>query len=248
MTSVSLENFPSPTHSKVLVGRDQGFDECRVSFSRVAAGDALLEPASDGLHRLIFVCAGELMVRSGRQEVVLQRNGLIQLPKGFPFKARNRSEQETLCVQVAAASNAADRNEADLERLVTRFGGHKPVEQSTGFDYQFLANRQSGSESVALNIARVLPGHRGPDFHIHTFDQFYFVLRGRLTVEVGFDKFIAQPFTLVTLPAGMVHRQGNEGREPEEHLAIICPEPAPGQPLDYQIGMPPGIAGLAVLK
>ena len=44
MTSVSLENFPSPTHSKVLVGRDQGFDECRVSFSRVAAGDALLEP------------------------------------------------------------------------------------------------------------------------------------------------------------------------------------------------------------
>jgi mannose-6-phosphate isomerase-like protein (cupin superfamily) len=238
LTPISLKDFPDSTQSKVLAGSAQGFDECQVSFSRVAAGDALLEPSFGGRHRLIFVCAGELMVRSEREEVALQRNGLIQLPKGFPCRAWNPSQQETLCVHVAALSNADDRKEADLKCLVTRFGGHKPAEQSTGFDYQFLANRQSGSEKVALNIARVLSGHRGPDFHIHKFDQFYFVLRGQLTVEVGFDKFIADPFTLVTLPAGMVHRQGNEGQEPEEHLAIICPEPAQGQPLDYQIGMP----------
>jgi mannose-6-phosphate isomerase-like protein (cupin superfamily) len=238
VTRVDLKDFPAPTHSKVLAGRDQGFDECQVAFSRVASGDSLLEPPSDRRHRLIFVCAGELIVRTDREEVTLGTNGLIQLPKGFQCTARNSSREETLCVQVAVISHAEDRNETDLKRLVTRFDGHRPIEQSPGFDYQFLANRRGGSEKAALNIARVLPGHRGPDFHIHKFDQFYFVLRGRLTVEVGFDKFVAEPYSLVTLPAGIVHRQGNDGRDPEEHLAIICPEPAEGQPLDYQIAMP----------
>jgi mannose-6-phosphate isomerase-like protein (cupin superfamily) len=239
LTPVDLQDFPAPTHSKVLAGRDQGFDECQVAFSRVAPGDILPEPSFDGRHRLVFVCAGELCVQSGREEVALRANSLIRLPKELQHTARNSSTGEALCVQVGVSSKVAQAD-IGLDRLIARFDGHRPVQQSTGFDYQFLANRRGGSERVALNIARVLPGHRGPDFHIHKFDQFYFVLRGRLTVEVGFQKFVAEPFTLVTLPAGIVHRQGNDGKEPEEHLAIICPEPVDGQPLDYQIAMPVG--------
>ena len=142
-----------------------------------------------------------------------------------------------------------DRKEADLERLVTRFGGHKPAEQSTGFDYQFLANRQSGSEKCrAEHRARVTGPPRVRIFiSIHLTSFILFSAGGSLSRSVSIN-LSHDPFTLVTLPAGMVHRQGNEGREPEEHLAIICPEPAPGQPLDYQIGMPPGIAGPAVPK
>jgi quercetin dioxygenase-like cupin family protein len=40
------------------------------------------------------------------------------------------------------------------------------------------------------------------------------------------------------LPAGIIHRQRNDGREPEEHLSIITPEPAADRRLDHQIAMP----------
>ena len=96
----------------------------------------------------------------------------MRLPQELQYTARNFSPEETLCVQVGVSSKVA-QHETALNRLIARFDGHGPIEQSTGFDYQFLANRLGGSERVALNIARVLPGHRGPDFHIHKFDQFY---------------------------------------------------------------------------
>jgi mannose-6-phosphate isomerase-like protein (cupin superfamily) len=127
----------------------------------------------------------------------------------------------------------------DLAQLVQKDTRSKADVSKTGFDYKFLANRALASNHVAINIATVQPGHRGPDYHIHTFDQFYFVLRGQLTIDVGFERFEAGPLSLVVLPAGIIHRQRNDGREPEEHLSIITPEPAPNRRLDHQIAMSP---------
>jgi mannose-6-phosphate isomerase-like protein (cupin superfamily) len=88
---------------------------------------------------------------------------------------------------------------------------------------------------MSLYVGIVEPGGSGPDTHVHHFDQFYYVLDGTLTVEVGFDRFTAGPHTLVVLPAGVPHRQWNEGAEPERHLTLLVPEPLPGEPWDIGV-------------
>jgi len=225
-----------------LAGRQHGYENCEILFTRFVKVDRPRNTAGEGIDRLIFVCAGELAVQSGSQQITVGERTLERLPRGLSHTLWNASSAEALCLEITTSGARpvpmSIGATVDLSSLAVRFEGHGPVDKSSGFDYQFLANRNMGSAHVALNIARVMPGHRGPDFHIHKFDQFYFVLGGRLSVEVGFDQFEVEPFTLVALPAGIIHRQGNGGKTPEEHLAIISPEPQPGEPLDYQIAMP----------
>jgi len=85
----------------------------------------------------------------------------------------------------------------------------------------------------------VEPGGSGPDTHIHRFDQFYYVLDGSLEIEVGLDRYVADRHTLVVLPAGVPHRQWNEGPSLERHLTLLVPEPLPGEPWDIGVELTP---------
>ena len=108
-----------------------------------------------------------------------------------------------------------------------------------GFAIQKLLQRSDGSENIALYVGLVEPGGAGPDTHIHHFDQFYYVLEGELSIRVGLDEFTARPHDLVVLPAGVPHRQSNEGASPERHLTLIVPEPADGDPWDIGVSFVP---------
>ena len=92
---------------------------------------------------------------------------------------------------------------------------------------------------MAINVAEVQPNAGGPSFHIHSFDQFYYVLEGELSVQVGLESFTARAHDLVVLPAGVPHRQSNEGSTPERHLTLIVPEPAAGDPWDIGVSFVP---------
>ncbi len=109
---------------------------------------------------------------------------------------------------------------------------HKQSARLPGFRLQNLAGPDRGMTSCVVNAAELDPGKAGPGTHVHDFDQFYFVLDGELHVEVGLHRGVAARHTLVVLPAGVPHRQWNEGTVPERHLAILTPAPAPGLPLD----------------
>jgi hypothetical protein len=47
-----------------------------------------------------------------------------------------------------------------------------------------------------------------------------------MQLEIGLNSYTAGPNTLVTLPAGMPHRNWNEGPDSEYHLNLRVPEPA----------------------
>ena len=104
-----------------------------------------------------------------------------------------------------------------------------------GFAIQKLLMASDGSPNMTLYVATVEAGAGGPDLHIHDFDQFYYVLEGTMSCEIGLRRFTAEPHTLVVLPAGVPHRQWNEGPGPERHLTLIAPEPAPGVPWDIGV-------------
>jgi quercetin dioxygenase-like cupin family protein len=103
-----------------------------------------------------------------------------------------------------------------------------------GFDVRTVASRALGSEHALLNVAEVMPGP-GPDWHIHVFDQFYYVLGGVLTVEIANRRYEVQPHEFMVIPAGVPHRNWNNGATMERHLAILQPEPPAGQARDVQV-------------
>ncbi|MFD5259049.1 cupin domain-containing protein [Streptomyces bobili] len=88
------------------------------------------------------------------------------------------------------------------------------------------------NDNSVVNAIRVAPGGSGPGAHIHEFDQYYVVLEGTLQVEVALERHSAPAGSVVLLPAGVPHRQWNEGPEREAHLALLAPAPRDEVPWD----------------
>jgi mannose-6-phosphate isomerase-like protein (cupin superfamily) len=242
---VDLARFPGSTHTQTLAGPQTGFD-CYVQCSRSEPAPPPTELSTLRADHLYFAISGQLSLQLAEHELTVERGTLVRVPKGVQHYAWNQGHDDAVYLEVIApalpwqelGAEASLRAPLDLAQLVQKDTRSKADVSKQGFDYKFLANRALGSDHVAINVATVQPGHQGPDYHIHTFDQFYFVLRGELTIDVGFERFEVGPLSLVVLPAGIIHRQRNEGREAEEHLSIITPEPAANRRLDHQIAMP----------
>ena len=107
------------------------------------------------------------------------------------------------------------------------------------FHSQFIGDGTSGVESCLLICTRVPPGKgTAAGLHVHVADQFYYILRGRMTVQIGAAQYTAEPGSLVFIPAGAPHWNWNEGDEEEVHVELISPAPSHGQPTAYAVQIP----------
>ena len=98
-----------------------------------------------------------------------------------------------------------------------------------GFELARLALLDSGCSSIVVNAARVLPESTGTSWHIHPFDQMYWVLEGTLHVEIADQVHDVEPDHLVVIPAGVPHRNRSSGPGVERHLAFLVPAPRAGR-------------------
>ena len=94
-----------------------------------------------------------------------------------------------------------------------------------------MPNTSDAWASNGVSFITSPPG-KGTGLHIHTFDQFYFVLSGTMHLQVGREVQTVDPFSYVLLPAGIPHRNWNEGPEMERHLAVLVPEMLPAPEAD----------------
>ena len=222
-----------------LVGRPGANDSCAVRIARANI------PIVNGLHscavdRLLFILSGALGLQIGLETYYAPERALVLVPAGAPHAVFSTAadgarflEIFTPCPPSTLLRPAAARkveNAASLIRplLAENFSGG-------GFAYQSLAERKTGSDHVRVNIVEVQPGSGSPDFHIHAFDQFYFILDGQMQVEIGRKTHQAPANSLIHLPAGIVHRNYNLGPEIETHVTLIVPEPCVGEIFDYAV-------------
>ncbi len=56
--------------------------------------------------------------------------------------------------------------------------------------------------------------------HTHAFQQLYYVLSGRIQLEIDGEEFELTPDDFAAVPAGVPHRNWNATDEPAVHLAI----------------------------
>jgi mannose-6-phosphate isomerase-like protein (cupin superfamily) len=96
-----------------------------------------------------------------------------------------------------------------------------------GYDIQMLAY----PESATFINSRVAAGGHAADLHVHQADQIYYIVQGQMQVELGGRRHTAGTGSLVYIPAGLPHRNWNDGPGTEHHFEIIVPSARPGRPL-----------------
>ncbi|WP_431236188.1 cupin domain-containing protein (plasmid) [Mycolicibacterium psychrotolerans] len=100
-----------------------------------------------------------------------------------------------------------------------------------GYRAQFVSHLED-----ALFIHSVIQENGcGPGLHYHKSDQLYFLLNGAMNIQLGQHVHTIGPRTLVFIPAGLAHRNWNDGPGAENHFEMIIPTPTPGAPIALMI-------------
>lgn len=104
----------------------------------------------------------------------------------------------------------------------------------TGFP-QYRAQFMSRLESALLIHSVIGPRGSGPGLHWHDSDQLYYLIEGTMNVQLGETVHTVEPNSLVFIPAGLPHRNWNNGPGAERHFELIVPTPSPGAALAHML-------------
>jgi quercetin dioxygenase-like cupin family protein len=96
---------------------------------------------------------------------------------------------------------------------------------------QPLFDQASGAKTCSIKCIKTPAGDGSPaGLHTHAVDQIFYLLRGTMSIEIEGRRHDCGPGTLIVFPAGVPHRNWNEGKEATIHLAFNTPLPDPAVP------------------
>jgi mannose-6-phosphate isomerase-like protein (cupin superfamily) len=233
---VDFTVFPRDAfHSRRLADATTGLDSCICICTRVPPGTG----TTSGLHthpvdQLYYVLTGAMHARVGDRTFVALPETLVIIPAGTPHWNWNENTEDEVHFELIVPPPEAGQPlvtplSADAPSDPLPLDPTCPLDHSRfnpeRFSQVVLADRSSGLETLSLGVFRVPPGGKSPGLHVHRFDQIYYVYKGVMELEIGFERYTVGPHTLVTIPAGMPHRNWNNGAEPEYHVNLRVPEP-----------------------
>jgi quercetin dioxygenase-like cupin family protein len=240
---------PNEFHSQFIADRSSGVESCMCICTRVPPGTG----TTAGWHthtadQFYYVTKGRMSLGIDGKFGTAEPGDLVFIPAGavhwnwnngaedevhFELIVPSPAPPEPLTAPTGSFDRPAPGSPTEPIANVARLdpGGFRPDR----FSQLTLRNRQSGSNHCRFMVARVPPGGSSPELHIHRFDQFYFVLSGRMQLQIGLEECSAGPDTLVVLPAGVPHRNWNDGSEDEFHVSVQVPENREGERGDYAV-------------
>jgi len=200
-------------------------------------------PQSDQIY---YVLRGRMVLEAEGVEYSVEPGTAVVIPAGTAHQNRYPEESEELHLDFLvppperghplaepAPEGTASVAPTDRGLVIRTVAESTPSHPVLGFTARPLLTPESGSPELVLVDASVdAEEGAGVPWHIHPVDQLYFLLEGRLHVEVADVAFEAEPFDLVVLPAGVPHRNWNPGPGVERHLAILVPAVGLGRDLD----------------
>jgi mannose-6-phosphate isomerase-like protein (cupin superfamily) len=103
------------------------------------------------------------------------------------------------------------------------------------FNQRLLDRANSDIMSCAINYVRTPPNGGTPGGeHKHEYDQFMFLVSGKMMVKIDGEVYPVSAGTLMTFPAGVPHHFWNLDEE-TIHITVMAPAPDPTQPRATQI-------------
>lgn len=226
-------------------GTDTGIESALFILSNVPPGCGGPKMHMHPVDQVYYVLKGTMKVQLGSDIFVVGPDTVVYIPAGTPHCNWNEWQEPELHLEVFAyrpelatllIQPAEPRKIADAHKLIRPLDAN-PWIRRPGFGMNKLLTRANGGSGKAqLYVAEITKGGGGGGgLHFHDFDQFYYILEGTLTVQVGRTRMEAGPNSLVVLPAGIVHSNVNERDEVERHLTIIVPEPEGDVRFDHQV-------------
>lgn len=95
---------------------------------------------------------------------------------------------------------------------------------------QMLLDAKSGARHCTIAYIRTPAGGGSPaGMHVHEVDQIFFILEGTMNLEIDGQASTAGAGSLVVFPAGVPHRNWNDGATPTIHVAFNVPMPDPSK-------------------
>lgn len=88
---------------------------------------------------------------------------------------------------------------------------------------EILAGPANGLDSAFVVYTRMAAGVPKKGLYTLPADHTYLVMSGKLNVQLGTDEFVAEPDTLVFVPAGVPHEAWNAGSVEEADLEVVTP-------------------------
>lgn len=195
--------------------------------SRVAAGGHAADRHVHDADQIYFVIDGEMQVELGESRHRAGAGRLVYIPAGLPHRNWNEGPRTEFHFEIIVPSY---RPGCPMLALVDT-----PTPVSGGLQgYVVTAQEPSALEVTSQRLtaptarAEVSVCDEPPDSpmaerHTHDFDQFYYLLRGSLTIEIGQDQHRASERTLVIMPAGVPHRSTNHSGAPVRYLMVNIP-------------------------
>jgi mannose-6-phosphate isomerase-like protein (cupin superfamily) len=239
---------PTDFHSQFIGDQNSGVDTCNLICTRVPPGTGTPSVHTHTGDQFYFILKGEMNLHLGENHLKAGAGDLVFIPQGVPHRNWNDTNDEEIHFELIAPGIPTGLARSYFVAAPDANTQLKPMESADyvrhidtskfnpdAFTSIIMADRSSGSNNCRLNLVRVPPGRGGPALHIHTFDQFYYVIDGEMKLQIGQEKFTAGPNTYVILPHGVPHANWNEGSVPETHIAVLVPEPFPGGRLDIPV-------------
>jgi mannose-6-phosphate isomerase-like protein (cupin superfamily) len=182
---------------------------------------------------------GELQVQLGDQQAAMGPETVVYVPAGTSHRSWNASDEPEFHIEVLAPGpnpakvpwTETDTVSAPEGAIVRNVADVEIDPNVTIFDRRLLLQKSDGVEDILLYEAMLKPGDRGMGLHVHsTVDQFYFVLEGQLSCQIGIQTCTIGPNTLAVLLRDMPHDLWNESGESERHISMVTPGAVPNQP------------------
>jgi mannose-6-phosphate isomerase-like protein (cupin superfamily) len=215
-------------------GTDTGIESAFFILSNVPPGCGGPKLHMHPVDQLYYVMSGTMKVQLGTDVFVVHPETLVYIPAGTPHCNWNEGTEPEYHLEVfaykpdlaALLEFTEPRKIPNADKLIRPLKDNEWI-RKPGFSMNRLLTRGNGGSGKAqFYVAETTKGGGGGGgLHIHDFDQFYYILEGTLTIQIGRKRIDVGPHNLVLLPAGIVHANINERDELERHLTIIVPEP-----------------------
>lgn len=97
---------------------------------------------------------------------------------------------------------------------------------STGFRRAAYVDRAKGSVHMGTGICTLEAGGR-IDAHVHSFEETFYVVEGRLAVQIGEQAFALEPGHFGLIRTGVRHAWRSLGPQPARWVEMQAPQPRP---------------------
>jgi quercetin dioxygenase-like cupin family protein len=88
---------------------------------------------------------------------------------------------------------------------------------------EILAGPPNGADDAYMIFTRMPPGARGPALFTLPDAHHYMVLEGKMTITIGTDKFVVEPYQGVSVPPGVPHEAANADTGETRVFEAIAP-------------------------